>query len=76
MHGPVMHAIATEQITTSAGNIHSRRLNSSTTLNKYDICTGIPELATRIKELNNIDAYVEMFSFKRSLATAAAATFF
>ncbi|GJT31415.1 hypothetical protein Tco_0911690, partial [Tanacetum coccineum] len=46
------------------------------TLNKYNICTGIPELATWIKELNNIDAYVEMFSFKRWLATAAAGTFF
>ncbi|GJZ89955.1 hypothetical protein Tco_0661882 [Tanacetum coccineum] len=27
MHGPVMYAIATEQITTSAGNIHSPSLN-------------------------------------------------
>ncbi|GKE00067.1 hypothetical protein Tco_1388050 [Tanacetum coccineum] len=29
MHGPVMYAIATEQITTSAGNIHSPSLNSN-----------------------------------------------
>ncbi|GKC44370.1 hypothetical protein Tco_1062092 [Tanacetum coccineum] len=63
----------TDDIASSSAHIWIGLLQ---TLNKYDICTGIPELATRIKELNNIDAYVEMFSFKRWLATAAAGTFF
>nr|GEV63953.1 hypothetical protein [Tanacetum cinerariifolium] len=44
MHGLVMHAIATEHITTSAGNIHSPSLNfnkppASAHANERDLTT-------------------------------------